>query len=68
MARDTYGHFNPCLWGVRYWGKYAAPYEFNIAVNEMEDVKNHKDVPLVRGEAISIPSSLSGGCRINSRA
>lgn len=61
--REKYG-YNPAVLGMRYWGKYEHPFEFNIAVNEMDEVTKHQDVPLIRTEAFGIQSSLNGGFRV----
>ena len=43
--------------GWRHWYKYAQPFEFGIAVNNMADVMKHKDIELPRIDNYSIQSS-----------
>ena len=43
--------------GIRHWHKFAKPYEFNIAVNDMSDVLKHNGTGTKRQRKMAISNS-----------
>ena len=51
---------NKCDYGIRNWRSYAQPYQFNIVVNEMQDVKRHDDKEFAKTPRFDAQSSCGG--------
>ena len=65
---ERYEAIPKSYYGKRNWLKYVQPFTFNIIVNDMRDVKSHKDAKLIRGDSYgTVRSTLydGGGFRIN---
>lgn len=59
---DIYG-IRKTDYGIRHWSSYEQPYQFNITVNEMRDVKRHADVGFAKTPLFDIQSSCDGNFR-----